>query len=247
MNNKTTALLTFAILIIGFHAPPAQAYYKTIEGINNLNTQRAIPSLYNSNSLFRSQRGRSIPSSPTTGDYSKRLRTSAVASDEQAGNSIRSLFGHANMSQNNRNPQYDNDQFNDSKIKLRTLVSHTCFEPVGIEIVFCKKRFGAFYNLKESILDGSVYEILVTDNPDISSNITKLYQEMVNEIKSNDSVPIVTQGVKNTILLRDRMQLVWDTCKTQTADHRAAARCYISRDRLYLDNSLLSKNPRFLH
>ena len=126
------------------------------------------------------------------------------------------------------------------------MVTHRCFEPIGVEILRCKEQFGTFFNLKASILNGNVYEILVTNNPDISSNITELYQDMVQEIKNNDAKPIVKKEVKSTMLLRDRMQLVWDACKAQTSDHMAAARCYISRDRLYLDNSLLGQTLNFL-
>lgn len=244
MNRKTFTLLALIMLIAGLHTSPAYAYFRTIEGVNNIQTRNVIPSRYYDIDVphFRSQRGRNTQASPspTTGNYDYNRRAStAVATTKMAHGSIRSLFGHVGLSQYNAFPSYDNKRYTDSKIKFRELTSHTCFEPVGSEIDRCKKRFSEYYNLKESILDGSIYTILVKDNPKISQNIEVLYQKMVTELQATN-VPVVVKPAKqNSILLRDRMLMVWDACKLQTADHRSAARCYIRNDRQYLSNELL--------
>jgi len=237
---KTITLLAFAVSIAAFYAPSTQAYFRTIQGVQNLETKQVVPSTYYNigTPRFRTQTGRSVPVVPTTGTYDRRTNRS-IASDDMARGSIRSLFAHVGLSQDNTYAHYDNDQYNDSKIKFRTLTSHTCFEPVGSEIVRCQKRFGSFYNLKESILDGSIYTILVENNPNVSVNIKPLYEDMVAEIKKDNASVKVTE-VKDfaevNVLMRDRMQAVWDRCKTQMSNHRDAARCYIRNDRQYLDN-----------
>lgn len=241
MNKKMITSLALAIAIVGSSTPSTQAYFRTIEGVNNLRTPQVVPTRYYNLHIphFRSQSGRSVTSlSPATPNYNRRENRS-IASDTMAQGSIRSLFARVGLSQDNKNPHYDNDQFNDSTIKFRTLTSHTCFEPVGSEIARCKKRFGMYYNLQASILDGSIYEILVENNAKISANITPLYNKMVAELQVNNASPVVPVAVVNTILLRDRMQIVWDRCKNHTTSHRAAAMCYIQNDRQYLDNGLL--------
>jgi hypothetical protein len=238
MNNKTMTLLALAISIAGFYAPSTQAYFKTIEGVNNLETRHVVPTTYYNlgTDRFRSQAGRNITSSsPTTGTYDRRTNRS-IASDEMAKGSIRSLFAYVGLSQDNLNPHYDNNAYNDSKIKFRSLTSHTCFEPVGSEITRCKKRFGSFYSLKKSILNGSIYAILVENNAKVSQNIEPLFKDMVAEITKNNIPVKPTQTTEVKTAMRDRMQTVWDLCKQQTASHMDAAKCYIRNDRQYLDN-----------
>jgi len=240
MNKTTSTLLALAISIAGFYAPTTQAYFRTIQNINNLETQQVVPSRYYDlgTPYYRSQTGRSVPVTPTTGTYDRRTSRS-FASDDMARGSIRSLFAHVGLSQDNTYAHFDNEKYNDSKIKFRTLTSHTCFEPVGSEIDRCKKRFGDYFNLKESILDGSIYTILVENNPNVSVNIKPLYEDMVAEIRKDNApvtVPEVTGFTEVKVLMRDRMQTVWDECQLKTSNHRDAAKCYIRNDRQYLDN-----------
>jgi|GEM_PF-6604039 len=234
--NKQATTLALAVLISGFTPLTAQAY-------SFLHTQPTDQS-----TIYRSQRGRSFPSYPTTGNNSAYTNSglNSSRSDKQARNSIRSLFAHANLSQDNENSRYDNDELGESKIMFTRLVGNTCFEPVGSEAESCKRRFGTYYNLKQSMLNGSIYKILVSNNPNISVNIKSLYQKILAQIREEDATSKVTVVSANKVLIRDRMQDVWNECKSRTTDHRNAAKCYIRNSRLYLDHQLLDINPNFL-
>lgn len=191
---------------------------------------------------YRSQTGRRAIAEPTRGTYTTtNVEVSTFASEQLATRNVLQYLGRIGFDTDGKNPTLIDYQLIHSGVAFQELTSHVCFEPSGTEVAACQKRFGMFYNLKDSILDGSLLAVLSADNPEMSDKVVQLYQSMVAEITRNDTSVSVTQSARTASLMRARMLEVWEACKAQTSSISAANSCYIRNSRLYLDYDVLTR------
>lgn len=194
--------------------------------------------------VFRSQRGRSTYTGPTTGDYDSNDNEPHVPMDhERYKNNVRSVFER--IAADNTQYLYDNETLADARLDLRSLTTHTCFDPAGTELSDCTRRFGAFANLKKSILNGNLFSVLTEDDAD--SDMRLLYEQMIEQISEEENSTEITTVAE---MLREsrklRSQLLWEICMEMFPSYQSATECFQRNSRLALDRDLNMVRPEYV-
>lgn len=228
----------------------SEAYYKSIANLNDGTTPQAYShlldqSMFGLRHTYRSQRGRSsVRNRRVTIDYDVRNRPSTFGPATMAESRalITSLFNEVSAASDNQS--YSNDSFADSSLDLRALISHRCFEPVGDEVSNCRMMFGPYYNLKESMLDGSLYDVIVLENPEITREMRPLYELAMRQIRRDHGDIDRSLTTLIRVQRKARAAAVWDIC-AELYSGSQVDRCFARHDRLYLYPGLSESDWEF--
>lgn len=243
------------------HAQAVLLPYTVSEGEITVHpkTLAFLQSYYGTTIGFRSQRGRTsgVPAVYHDSYYI----TAEDFSAKQMAAYDRNIFEtFERVGINTKGSQYDNESFSNAQVDLRAVVTHECFNPVRAEIPHCIEQFGPYYNIRESIEDGTLKDRLILFNPDVSADAMALFDQMQDRVANID----VSAGVARTTLptalvttggstdksvegdtqlfdhsYKDRVRMnsefVWEVCTSKYDVWAEQTDCYIRNQRLVTD------------
>lgn len=133
----------------------------------------------------------------------------------------------------------DNENLSEAQVDFRAYISHACFHPTEIEKFECEQQFGPYFNLYDTLIDGTLETIIRTrfrDTPQLYALLTALRREQRNMTDGADEE--LSRSAEIQAERRSRTTLLWQTC-LQNHDYSYAdsARCYLRNERLILDLS----------
>ena len=129
---------------------------------------------------------------------------------------------------------YDNTSIATSAFDFAQYVSHTCYHPTENDIPGCKHEFGPFFNLKDTLTNGTLVLILKRF-PSYAGAERFAMPEHLSTTILREAEPSPQPLIQEQVMQQnrdERARLSWDQCQNHFDSRRDAVACYQRNIRL---------------
>ncbi|MFA5800192.1 MAG: hypothetical protein WC840_04505 [Candidatus Peribacteraceae bacterium] len=127
---------------------------------------------------------------------------------------------------------YDNLTINSSAFDLVQYMSDVCYRPNDNSLPACKQEFGPYYNLKDTMDNGTLASIL--DRYPYFAGVEKLFPASSQPGKEAQKL---SPDAELQLEIDQRSRQVWDICQKMYSDRNDQSRCFQRNIRLVVQRT----------